>query len=77
MAKTITQCLVDGLLASGYIELTSKSRKYRTFAYREAPEGSRYFVGKAAGLRYGNIVSASLPASTKIRDTLIKLGSGS
>lgn len=74
MAKTITQCLVDGLLASGHVEIQSKSGKYRTFVHREAPEGRRYFVGKSGGLRKGYNVTDSISMEGRGRDQFINLG---
>jgi hypothetical protein len=75
MAKTITQCLVDGLLASGYTEVESKSGKYRAFQNPNDPNGYRMFVGKAGGLRKGMTVSASVGlAGTNLHRQLVARG---
>lgn len=51
MAKTIQERLAAALLARGYKELDSKTRKYRTFAGTQ--DERKLFVGKSGALRVG------------------------
>jgi hypothetical protein len=58
MAKTIAEKLATVLLAQGYKELESRTRKYRTF--QKEGESEKLFVGKSGALRKGTNSSSSL-----------------
>jgi hypothetical protein len=61
MATTIKDKLITALKASGYQEVTSRSRKYVVFIDAKNPSKQLY-VGKAGALRRGENIEKSVPA---------------
>ena len=51
--------VVRALLARGMSEISSKTRKYRTFVLATSDPQMYYFVGKAGALRKGSCASKS------------------
>jgi hypothetical protein len=71
MAKlTLQQRLVHALVATGRGALVpSRSRKY---VMLKRPDGSFFYVGKAAALRFGNTVSDSMKAPDDFKRRLLR-----
>lgn len=71
--KTIQDFLCAGLLAQGYDEVVSTTRRARTFQFRDDRD-NRFFVGKAGSLRIGRAYSDSLAVPTKRRNEILDAG---
>jgi len=70
--ETIADQLVRGLIARGWIEVQSNTRKARTFKHPDRRQGTPYrFVGKAGSLRLGHTYSGSIAASDKYRQQVL------
>lgn len=54
-----TEALLAFVLDKGFVEIPSKSNKYRTFGHPSFEW--RYFIGKRGALRKGRNVSSSIP----------------
>ncbi len=74
--KTVTQCLVDGLLKLGMKEVKSKN-KYRMFTKDIGGYGF-YLVGKAGALRFSNrgTSTMSTPVLESFRRQILEKGQG-
>lgn len=57
---TVTDTIIAGLQALGYVEQESSSRKYRKFTHPTKADVQPFHVGKAGALRYGRLASASV-----------------
>lgn len=55
---TLQERICKAIKRRGYIEISSRSRKYREFRKEGAPLG--YFVGKCGALRRGRIASKTV-----------------
>ena len=55
--ETLQELHAKGLLAMGFGEVESTSRKYRTF---RSPKGTLYFLGKSGAVRFGKNASSSI-----------------
>jgi len=70
---TQQECLIRGLLDSGWIEIKSATRKAITFKHPAG--GSRLmFVGKAGGLRTGKTYTNSKPVHYVTKINVITCG---
>jgi hypothetical protein len=76
MAKkmTIEETIVAGLVAMGFKEIDSKSRKYRLFP--RVHDSYIYFVGKAGALRIGPSLSNHTPVPDRLREQVLARGRG-
>jgi len=61
MPKTIREKLVEALFAQGYVEVPSRSRKYRTMTKDHC---SYLYLGSAGSLRKGRTHTESLPVDS-------------
>ena len=71
MAKeTLQTKLSNALIAKGYAEVKSTTRKYRTF---KGQNGKFYFVGRAGGVKVNTrqALTDSLSFSDKWKETLL------
>jgi len=62
-----SDAVVKCLLGRNFKEISSKSRKYRTF---ESPSGKLYFVGRSGALRTGKSSSDSISITSSINRIL-------
>jgi hypothetical protein len=73
MARIEAQ-LAAALVARGFKEVQSTSRKYRAFQ-RDNAEGKLYFVGKSGALRIGrNATDSTSLERTQLRTALLNEG---
>lgn len=76
LKMTKTQMIIKGLELQGWKEVSSNSRKVKTFEDpKKGPK--KLFVGKAGSLRYGRVFTQSIPVSETTKNYLKCLGEGS
>ena len=64
--------IIRALAGRGFVEVTSKSRKYRTLAHPTSPKF--YFVGKNGAVRVGATSSGSVSLTSAYADILVAEG---
>ena len=72
---TKTETLIRGLLAAGYTEVKTASKRYRCFSRDDLAEGVFMWVGSSGALRRGRRTTdaMSLSNTTRYRE-LLELG---
>lgn len=69
---TVTALIIAGLTDAGFIEIPSKSKKYRTFKWQESEQ--LRFVGKSGSLRIGATSSESYAVTEDVKAYVIRRG---
>lgn len=69
---TKQEAIIRALGLRGFIEIDSKSRKYRTLAHPAG--GNLYFIGKAGAVRVGKNSSTSYSISHQWANKLVEEG---
>ncbi len=72
MAKTKTQQekVIEYLTKKGFVELKSRSGKYRRFS--SSHEGQYYFIGRKGAVRVGRCASNSFSITERIKALIAK-----